>query len=58
MLVTRLPALAINDLSVLKGNGDGTFAAPVVVLSSYLISSILTDDFNQDGKADLNADRQ
>lgn len=44
-----------SSVSILKGNGDGTFASAVVVkdTASLPVVDVLTDDFNQDGKADL-----
>jgi hypothetical protein len=41
----------IPSVSILTGNGDGTFGAPVIV--SNISSQLLTDDYNQDGKPDL-----
>ena len=38
-------------VSILTGNGDGTFGAPVTQSNSS--SQLLTDDYNQDGKPDL-----
>jgi hypothetical protein len=38
-------------VSILQGNGDGTFGAPVIV--SNISSQLLTDDYNRDGKPDL-----
>ena len=40
-------------VSLLPGNGDGTFGTPVTVDSGHSSYAILTDDFNHDGKADL-----
>ena len=42
-------------VSLLEGNGDGTFASgnPVVLSSGVFVSSILASDFNKDGHADL-----
>src|SRR4051812_33776991 len=44
-----------NDVSILLGNGDGTFAAPVGLEASEAYSSwsIATGDLNADGKLDL-----
>jgi hypothetical protein len=39
-------------VSILAGNGDGTFGAPVRI-SSNSSSQLLTDDYNQDRKPDL-----
>ena len=41
------------SVSILTGNGDGTFGPPTVVFTGPQISQILTDDFNGDGKPDL-----
>jgi hypothetical protein len=43
------------SVSILPGNGDGTFGAPVALADNlYLVVlQLLTDDYNQDGKADL-----
>src|SRR5258708_7091743 len=43
-------------ISVLQGNGDGTFGNPIVLVSNLLSiyeTSIVVDDFNGDGKLDL-----
>jgi hypothetical protein len=54
--------LVINDtanpaqnatVSILQGKGDGTFGAPVLIHSGDRITQMLTDDFDQDGLADL-----
>jgi hypothetical protein len=43
-----------NDVNILLGNGDGTFAAPVGLYASEGYSrSIATGDLNADGKLDL-----
>lgn len=43
-----------NDVSILLGNGDGTFAAPVNLNAEVEVSnSIATGDLNADGKLDL-----
>jgi len=43
------------NVSVLRGNGDGTFHSPVSVWSSVGVSSaaVAVGDFNNDGKLDL-----
>lgn len=44
----------VNDVSILFGYGDGTFAAPVAMNASNAYSwSIATGDLNGDGKLDL-----
>jgi hypothetical protein len=40
-------------VSLLTGNGDGTFGAPLALSSGYWIADVLTNDFNGDGKSDL-----
>ena len=40
-------------VSVLYGNGDGTFAAPKVLSIGALPLDIQSGDFNGDGKPDL-----
>jgi hypothetical protein len=42
-----------NNVSVLLGNGDGTFQAGVTYGVGSLPVSVAVGDFNQDGKADL-----
>jgi Bacterial type II and III secretion system protein/FG-GAP-like repeat len=42
-----------NSLSVLLGNGDGTFQAPTAVVTGNAPSSIAVADFNGDGISDL-----
>lgn len=43
------------SVSFLPGNGDGTFGASVTIFENTLsgIFQLLTNDYNQDGKADL-----
>ena len=41
------------SLSILLGNGDGTFQAPTTVATGNLPSSIAVADFNNDGISDL-----
>ncbi len=42
-----------NGISVLKGNGDGTFQAAVMASTEFGPTDIAVRDFNGDGKADL-----
>ena len=41
------------DLAVHHGNGDGSFAAPVVVPVAHSLGSVVVGDVNADGKLDL-----
>src|SRR3989442_13118818 len=41
------------SVSVLLGNGDGTFQAPLTVAPVNIPTSVAVDDFNRDGKPDL-----
>jgi hypothetical protein len=41
------------SLSVLIGNGDGTFRAPVQYTIGYLPSGLVVADFNNDGRSDI-----
>ena len=41
------------QVSVLPGNGDGTFGNPVTVESSYVVTNLVAADINNDGKKDL-----
>lgn len=43
----------LNNISVITGNGNGGFAAPVFFAVQQLPRSIITADFNGDHKADL-----
>jgi hypothetical protein len=43
------------SVSVLLGNGDGTFAAPVAYTTAVQASAVVAQDFNGDGKLDLAA---
>jgi hypothetical protein len=38
---------------IFPGKGDGTFGTPSEINSTEIVNRILTDDFNQDGKADV-----
>ena len=42
-----------SDVSVLLGNGDGTYQAPINFAAGVRPSSITVGDFNADGKMDL-----
>lgn len=42
-----------DDLSILMGNGDGSFVAPPALPSSPSVGAIVTADFNGDGKPDV-----
>jgi hypothetical protein len=41
------------SVSLLKGNGDGTFGAPVTVSSGFNVLNLLATDYDQDGNSDL-----
>jgi hypothetical protein len=41
------------DVTIVLGNGDGTFAAPNLVVSGHMPSAIAVGDFNGDGVLDL-----
>jgi FG-GAP-like repeat/Abnormal spindle-like microcephaly-assoc'd, ASPM-SPD-2-Hydin len=45
--------LAAKQVSVLLGNGDGTLRAPVQYLTGSGANSVVSGDFNGDGKRDL-----
>ena len=42
-----------NSVSILLGNGDGTFQAPVAYATGTVPTSVAVGDFNGDGKLDL-----
>jgi VCBS repeat protein len=42
-----------NGVSVLAGNGDGTFQAPMVVPTKGAHSGVAVGDLNGDGRADI-----
>lgn len=42
-----------NTISLFPGNGDGTFGAPVILVTGAGPSSIVTGDFNGDGHQDI-----
>jgi len=58
-----VPDLILNDVpfingfgyqvSLLPGNGDGTFGNAITIESSYIISDVAAADINNDGKMDL-----
>ncbi|HYA25040.1 MAG TPA: VCBS repeat-containing protein, partial [Terriglobales bacterium] len=41
------------DISVILGNGDGTFQSPINTLRPYPANAFAVGDFNRDGKLDL-----
>ena len=44
---------ATSQVSILKGNGDGTFGAGTAISSGQRSSGLLSADFNKDGNPDL-----
>jgi hypothetical protein len=44
---------ATSQVSILKGNGDGTFGAATTISSGQIWSGLLSADFNGDGNPDL-----
>jgi len=52
-----IAALSLNNpckcISILLGNGDGTFQAPIVTQPPFDVESIGVGDFNGDGKLDI-----
>jgi FG-GAP-like repeat len=42
-----------NTVTILLGNGDGTFGTPTTIMVGDAPYSIVTGDFNNDGKLDL-----
>ena len=40
-------------ISLLSGNGDGTFATGTTVYPNFMVSQVIAADYNQDGKPDL-----
>src|SRR5204862_1371500 len=42
-----------NDLWILSGNGNGTFAAPAIYATESGPTQVAIGDFNGDGRADL-----
>jgi hypothetical protein len=57
LVVSDAPLTSANGASasvmLLAGNGDGTFGSPVTVDSGHAVDSILTTDYNRDGRPDL-----
>jgi hypothetical protein len=53
LVVATDPSLATGTVSVLLGNGDGTFRAPRTVAAGGFPSSVAVGDFNGDGIPDL-----
>jgi hypothetical protein len=45
--------IVTNNYTILMGNGDGTFRAPVIYTSASNSYSVVTGDFNGDGKPDF-----
>ena len=52
-MITCLDELGTNFVSILLGNGDGSFQAPIQYSLDIIITGIATGDFNKDGKVDL-----
>ncbi len=52
-LVVGSAAWWSTNLSVLRGRGDGTFAARIAVAAGPIPSSVVSGDFNHDGRPDL-----
>ena len=42
-----------SGLYLFQGKGNGSFGMPALITEEFNVSQILSDDFNQDGKADL-----
>jgi FG-GAP-like repeat len=53
VVVTGDTPSATDFVSVLLGNGDGTFQTPVTYASGLGIESLVVGDFNRDGKLDV-----
>jgi hypothetical protein len=53
LAVTTNSSQTSGGVSVFLGNGDGTFAAPVNYVFDFAPATVLSADFNGDGKADL-----
>jgi virginiamycin B lyase len=45
--------IVTNNYTILMGNGDGTFRTPVIYTSASNSYSVVTGDFNHDGKPDF-----
>src|SRR5436309_8229507 len=52
-LHTVTPSASSSTVSVLLGNGDGSFGAQTDYGTGYLPTSVAMGDFNADGKPDL-----
>jgi hypothetical protein len=50
-----VPLVLASTIQIYRGNGDGTFAAPVSYPAPGFVVSIAAGDFNGDGKPDLAA---
>jgi len=50
-----VPITLVGTIQIYRGNGDGTFAAPVGYPADGFVVSIAAGDFNGDGKPDLAA---
>ncbi len=50
-----VPLAAAGTIQIYRGNGDGTFAAPVSYPAPGFVTSIAVGDFNGDGKPDIAA---
>ncbi len=55
LVVDDTPFYVTGDFSVdmLPGNGDGTFGNGIVIKSDYVVSQVITGDYNNDGKQDV-----
>jgi len=53
LAVTNAPTLSSGSIVVLRGNGDGSFQAPVFYTAGALPNGIATADLNGDGNPDL-----
>ena len=46
-------SIGTSDLTILKGNGDGTFTTAQQLSTGPLCLSVIAGDFNSDGLPDL-----